>query len=275
MPDQLRPMLPDPPKKTNMQGNMYFVGSGVLTSIALHYRSFPFNLASTTLVSGGGYICPTRADWLGSPYPNLTIAFDVDAKAIVGANGYVISEVGKPPDFVMEIGYDDTFLPKYSDKKAHYQRFGIPEYWRYDHTGGQYYGVGLEGCRLAPDGAYRPIELHTEPDGVIWGYSEALQLSLCWVPAAAPLHGGWLRFWKPPAGRYLLTPGEEAELAAAERDARLDAEARYKADHDARLAAKVRYNAAESQVNAERDARLAAEARIRELEAELRRRENT
>ena len=261
MPDQLRPMLPDPPKKMDMEGHMYFIDSGILTSIALHFRSFPFNLASTTLVSGDGYICPTRADWPGSPYPNLTIAFDVDAEAIVGANGYVISEVGKPPDFVMEIGYDDTILPKYSDKKAHYQRFGIPEYWRYDHTGGEHYGVGLEGCRLAPDGAYRPIELHTEPDGVIWGYSEALQLSLCWVPAAAPLHGGWLRFWKPPAGRYLLTPGEQAERDDAARAARLDDEARYEA--------------ASADLIAERDARLSAEARIRELEAELRRRENT
>lgn len=215
MPNEPPPMLPDPPHKEDMQGNQYFSLFGTPNTIGRHFDCYPFRLDSTTLVAGRGYICPTRKDWPGSPHPNLVIAFDVDPAAIIDANAYVINEVGKPPDFVLEIGYDDTYLEKYPDPKADYQRFAIPEYWRYDHTGGKYYGVPLDGCRLAPDGAYRPIEMHTEADGVTWGYSESLQLSLCWVDR-------YLRFWSRIQQRYLPTPSELA-------DARIAAEARAQA----------------------------------------------
>ena len=260
MPDQLRPMLPDPPRKVDLQGAMYFSRTGVQNSIGRHLDCYPFRLGSTTLVAGNGYICPTRDDWPGAPYPNLVIAFDVDPAAIVNTNGYVISEVGKPPDFVMEMGYDDTYLPKYPDKKADYQRFAIPEYWRYDHTGGKYYGAALDGYRLSPDGVYRPIEIRAEPDGVIWGYSEVLKLSLCWVARR-------LRFWDYNKGRYVRDLSEEQAARIAEQDARIAAEKRADADI-------ARTDAANARAAADKARTDAAEARIRRLEAELRRREN-
>ena len=110
--------------------------------------------------------------------------------------------------------------------------WGLPEYWRYDHTGGQQYDAALAGDRLTSEGVYRPIELTTEADGVIWGYSEALSLSVCWVERE-------LRFWDRQRRRYLPNPSEMAAELDNERDARL----------------------------AERDARLEAESRVRSLEA--------
>ena len=88
------------------------------------------------------------------------------------------------------------------------------------------------------DGTYRPIELTTEPDGVLKGYSPVLGRSLCW-------QDGMLELYDPETSTYHrdLTQAE----AALEN--------------------------AEEALNAERTARQAAEARIRELEEELRRRQ--
>ena len=203
-----------------MQTSIYFTIPAVANILARHLDALRKD--TTTLVAGNGYICPTRSTWPGSPYPNMVVAFDVDTAAIYDANAYVISEIGKPPDFVLEIGFDDMGTQKYPDRKDDYMRFAIPEYWRYDHTGGKYYGVALNGYRLAPDGLYQPIDIRTEPNGVIWGYSETLKLSLCWI-------NRHLRFWDRKLQQYLPTPSEIAEERAdaeATRVQRLEEELR-------------------------------------------------
>ena len=111
----------------------------------------------------------------------MVVAFGVDAASISPANGYVIEEVGKPPDFVLEVASEHTARRDYIVKRPLYAGLGVPEYWRYDHTGGRQYDGALAGDRLTAEGVYRPIELTTEADGVIWGYSDALSLSVCWV----------------------------------------------------------------------------------------------
>ena len=206
------PLLPSPPRKGDMQTSIYFTIPAVANTLARHLDALRED--TTTLVAGNGYICPTRNDWQGSPYPNMVVAFNVDTAAVYAANAYIISEIGKPLDLVLEIGYDDdTYLPEYPDRKDDYMRFGIPEYWRYDHTGGKYYGVALDSYRLAQDGSYRPIDMCAEPNGVIWGYSEALELSLCWT-------NRHLRFWDRKLQRYLPTPSEIAEARANAEAAR-------------------------------------------------------
>ena len=45
----------------------------------------------------------------GVKYPDLLIAFDVDPEAYQSSNAYVISEQGKPPDFVLEIASRGTW----------------------------------------------------------------------------------------------------------------------------------------------------------------------
>ena len=41
-------------------------------------------------------------------FPDLLIAFDANPEAYQDSNSYVISEQGKPPDFVMEIASQST-----------------------------------------------------------------------------------------------------------------------------------------------------------------------
>ena len=250
---QLPPLL-DPPRKDDMQENTFFDILAEGNTLGRHLGAYPHRLDTDILASGRGYLCRRRGD-LRQPgqtvQPDLIVAYGVDPAAIVANNGYVISEVGKSPELALEVASSTTGKNDYLGKRAIYARLGVAEYWRFDHTGGDYHDAPLAGDRLTTDGVYRPIELYTEPDAVIWGYSEVLKLSLCWVPGIAP--SGRLRFWDPAAGGYLLDPAEE-------HNARIAAEDHAAAERNARIA--------------ERDARLAAEERIRWLEAELRRREN-
>ena len=193
---------------------------------------------ATTFIAGRGYLCRQRSDLPRSPYPDMVVAFGVDAASIGETNGYVISEAGKPPDFVLEIASAHTARRDYIAKRPIYAGLGVMEYWRYDHTGGRQYDAALAGDRLTTEGVYRPIELTTEADGVIWGYSEALSLSVCWVERE-------LRFWDRLRRRYLPGPSEMADPLELDRE------------RSARLAAETR---ADSEA-----------ARARQLEEELRR----
>ncbi len=213
------PPLPDPPQKTDMQEYTRFDLPADANTLA---RRFDAQRAdSTILVSGKGYLCRRRSDLPRAPYPDLLVAFGVDAAAIVANNGYDISEVGKPPALVLEIASPTTGRRDYIEKRVTYANLGVPEYWRFDHTGGRYHDAPLGGDHLTPEAVYRPIELRTEADGVIWGYSEALSLSLCWVE-------GRLRFWDRGQGGYLLDPSEEqqARIAAETRADAAEARAR-------------------------------------------------
>lgn len=160
---------------------------------------------------------------------------DSATESIERNNVYLLWEVGKPPDFILEIGSQSTAGEDLGRKRDLYAEIGVSEYWRYDSTGGEFYGEALVGERLV-DGEYRRLELRYGNDGAIWSRSEILNLDLCWMD-------GELRFWDPVEGLWLLSQEEE-------QDGRLQAEAR---------------------VSEERAARLEAEARAAELEAELHR----
>ena len=203
--------------------------------------------------------------------PDLIIAFNVDRAAIIEQWGYSIEDRGKPPDFVLETASAiSTIWPElpelpdlrkrpeiqawhvpndYAVRRNDYAAFGIPEYWRFDPTGGEYYETGLAGDRLV-DGVYQPITIvHTDATHH-WGHSEVLNLGICW-------EDGQLRFWDPVAKRYLRTHQEE-------KHDRITAEARAESERQERLQA-------QAQAQSERQARLEAEACTQELEEELRR----
>ena len=110
----------------------------------------------TTLVAGERYVSlrMTR-NMAGVKYPDLLIAFNVDPAAYYRRNAYVISEQGKPPDFVLEIASRSTGREDTGEKRDVYATMGIPEYWRFDETG-EFHGVRLAGDRLV-DGVYEPI----------------------------------------------------------------------------------------------------------------------
>ena len=193
-----------------------------------------------------GWLCNDASEAGRAPRPDCLVSFGVGftSEELASVNGYVINEVGKPPDFVLEVASQTTGRRDYVEKRQIYAGYRVREYWRFDHTGGQYHDVALAGDRLVDD-RYEPIPVETDSDGIIRGYSEALRLELHW-------HHGLLRFWDPATGEYLPDLTEtKARLDVAERRAE-DAEIR---------------------AEDERAARLSAEARIRELEAELNHRE--
>ena len=159
--------------------------------------------------------------------PDLFVAFGVKV-AVFPSVSYNIWD-DKPPDLALEVGsrHKDHFGidDDINFKPALYAQLGIGEYWRFDSTGGGYYGYALAGHILV-NGAYQPIPLTTEPDGMVWGYSPALDLSLC---ANFAEWGDRLRFYDSKAGAYLRSM-READAAIAERDAeieRLNAEIRH------------------------------------------------
>ena len=244
--------LPDPPE--DPEDKMTSFDHLTITGAA-HYLAQRLGNPETTLVAGDRYlvVSPTRS-LTGSRYLDLLVAFGVDPDAYAASNGYVISEQGKPPDFVLEIASGSTGEQDTGPKREDYAALGIPEYWRFDRTG-EHHGTPLSGDQLAV-GEYVAIEIEELPDGSLQGYSAALGLYLRW-------ERGELVFYDPATGRRIATLEDERARADSERDARAAAEARANAEQ-------VRADETEVQLNAERQARYAAEAHARELEDLLR-----
>ena len=121
------PPLPNPPPKS-FTPNRHFVLPGVPGALSTHLKAHPFDPSSTTLVSGNGYICRSRANYAGCPSPNLVVAFDVDCDSIISANGYVIDEVGKPPDLVLEVASPDNGRREYIRQREMDAGLGILEF---------------------------------------------------------------------------------------------------------------------------------------------------
>ncbi len=161
--------------------------------------------------SSNTFICYDPANLNVRVGPDFYAAIGVDAPAIEERKLYLPWEVGKPPDFVLEIASETTARHDVTAKREIYARIGVPEYWRFDRSGGDLYGAALAGDFLE-GGAYRPAELTVDPDGILKGYSHALRLSLSW-------RGGMLAFYDPATGEYLRNLREE-------RAARESAEAR-------------------------------------------------
>ena len=111
--------------------------------------------------------------------PDCVVAFGVSPDAIRFRNGYEILEVGKPPEFVLEVASDSTGARDYTVKRDIYESFGVSEYWRFDSTGGNFHDAPL-AFDLLVDGEYRQMELDVRPDGSVEGISPALGVGLRW-----------------------------------------------------------------------------------------------
>ena len=240
----LLPPLPDPPRKRDMLQFIAFTRLAVANTVTRYYDALRPD--ANILVAGEGYLCATRRDLPYAPYPDMLIAFGVDAAAVAATNGYVIDEVGKPPDFVLEVASASTGRRDYTVKRIRYARLGVLEYWRFDHTGGRFHNAPLAGDRLV-NGRYEPIATETDEQGRIWGYSAALGLWLCWDEGRLRFHDGV---------RFLEDPSELAASRDAERTARLSAEVQRDAARDERDAVLQELHAAHT-----REAELLAEIR--------------
>ena len=167
--------------------------------------------------------------------PDLFVAFGISKESLERNNVYLVWEVGKFPNFVLEVGSSSTANNDLGPKRALYAELGALEYWRYDPTGGEHYGEPLVGEYLV-DGEYRRFEMMPDPEGNPRAHSPLLNLDLRWEEDR-------LHLYDPQSGVWLENYQETVARARA----------------------------AEVQAEAERAARESAEDRIAELEDELRR----
>jgi Uma2 family endonuclease len=207
----------------------------IVSTIELHLKS------DTTEVSGNTFIYYQEGNPQLRLSPDCFVSFNVNKAILDLHNSYRIWAVGKPPDFVLEIGSPSTATNDLGNKRDLYARLGFGEYWRFDPTGGEHYREALVGEYLE-DGEYRRFEMRHEPDGTIWSHSPTLNLDLYW-------REGRLRFYDPVAGRWLQNM-EEIEARAQSAEARATTE--------------------QARAETERTRAESAEARLAELKAELR-----
>ena len=190
-----------------------------------HYLAIHLGNPETTLVEADRWIVPDASfNKSRARYPDLMVAFGVSPADYAASNGYIVSEQGKPPDFVLEVASASTSNADLNEKRDYYAMIGVGEYWRFDRTG-EHYGTRLHGERLV-HGAYLPIPLDELPGEDLQGYSAALGVNL-------RCEGEELVFCDPATGQPVATL--ESERARAD----------------------------------------IAEARVRELEEELRRRQQS
>ena len=243
--------FPDFPPRDDMQNSLHLDQPAHQATLRRHFGSY-----DTTIVLSEIPVRRIPGQQEGHRIPDLLIAFGVDRAFAVEQRGYSIRDQGKPPDFVLEVASPSTGREDYTGKRNDYAAFGIPEYWRFDPSGGLHHSAPLAGDRLV-EGAYQPVEIEEMEPAHLHGHSDTLGLDLCW-------EDGRLRWWDPATQSYLLTFDEERDMRIAEAEARAAAEAR--AD-----SAEARADSAEARTGREQEGRTAAEDRVRELEAELER----
>ena len=276
-PPVLQP-LPDPPRRNPdelMANFKHLTINGCALHLARHFGS-----PATTVLGGDLYLAsfpPT--DMTGIRYPDMMIAFDVDPEAYDRRNAYIISEQGKPPDFILEVGSPSTGRVDMEEKRDDYAALGVQEYWRFDETG-RSHGTRLAGNRLV-DGIYHPIAIEELEEDVLQGRSAVLHLDLRW-------EHGQLKWHDPVTDRHITTYDDQAARAernrarADEADARADkaearadeAEARAKGESTRADEAEARAEGESARADEAEATARAAEERIRALEAQLRHRDS-
>ena len=210
-----RVRLPDPAQRELDEMTAY---DHVYKYASHRYLALHFGNPDTTLVEYDRWIVATPEDNRSrARRPDLLIAFNVSAADYAASNGYIISEQGKPPDFVLEVASESTAEVDVVAKRRDYAELAIPEYWRFDETG-EHHGTPLAGDLLTGN-AYVPVPIEELPDGNLQGYSAALDLHIRWEQ-------GQLAWYDPATGRPILTYEDQRDRADAEHQARARAEAR-------------------------------------------------
>ena len=232
--------LPDIPEREPDEVTQFdqLFKTGLSHALAIHLGH-----PETTLVEADRWIIREPGTFRElARYPDLMVAFDVNPELYEANNGYIVSEQGKAPDFVLEVASPSTASADTGPKMDDYAAMGVLEYWLFDRTG-EHHGTRLACYRLGDDGSYHAIPMDLETAEVVQGYSAALNLLLRW-------EGGELAWYDPATEQHIAT-------FDSEREARIAAEARADSERGARIAERARADT--------------AEARVRELEARLRR----
>ena len=207
--------LPDAPQREPEEMTSY---KHLTKSGNAHHLLQYFGNPETTIVEAERRLWPAPDSPVsGRLVPDLLIAFDADPEEYQRNNGYIVSQQGKPPDFVLEIASPSTGARDVIWKRPRYAALGVREYWRFDETG-DYHGTRLAGDLLV-DGQYEPIAVEEVEEEVLQGYSEALNLVIRW-------ECGQLRWHDPATGRHIPTFDDERARADAETMRAMEAEAR-------------------------------------------------
>ena len=208
--------LPDPPERQPDEKMTSFDQLSI-TGMA-HYLARHLGNPETTIIGADRYIVPApTGDMTGARYPDLLVAFDAAPEAYRRSNGYIISEQGKPPDFVLEVASPSTRRIDETTKRRDYAALGILEYWRFNQAGRR--AARLAGDRLVND-AYEPVPIDDLAEDVLQGRSAALNLDLRW-------ERGQLGLYIPATGRHIATlvgaldRADRAEAALDQAQARI------------------------------------------------------
>ncbi len=262
-----------------------------------HFQNRP-----DVLVTGEAYLCWDPTNKNAKLSPDCMVAIGINPQDVELKNGYLIWEIGKPPDVVIEVASERTARADLTRKRARYASLGIAEYWRLDPSGGDRYGEPLVGEYLA-DGEYRRIGLHRGDDGLVWARSPVMGINLRWdgrhFATQDPVTGRTMlglveanetivrmereyeaerqaaeaREAQERAGRLQERAAREAAQAetAQEREARLQERDAWLQEREARLQERAARESAEADAAQEREARESANAEIAELRDQLRR----
>ena len=205
--DEYLAAFPEYPPRGDMNNPIFLHEPSHMRSLAIHFGNY-----ESTFVLSEVPISPYATIRRENRKPDLIVTFDCDRDLLIRQKGYSILAQGKPPDFVLEVASESTGVVDYTDKRRDYAACGIPEYWRFDPSGGFFHEVALAGDRLV-EGEYQPIEIQVVGDRTYRGYSEILGLWVYWDERQ-------LRWFDPETGQFLRTHDEEyarAELEAYER----------------------------------------------------------
>ena len=145
----------------------------VFTTLNTHFSKIP-----GARVNGNVFLYYTEGNPRKTIAPDCYVDFNLTPDAFQSIrrhNTYLLWEVGKPPEFVLEIGSPSTKRSDLATKRAIYASIGVSEYWRYDQTGGKFYGEPLVGERLT-NGEYHRTPLCEDANCRVWAYSAALNL---------------------------------------------------------------------------------------------------
>ena len=247
-------VFPEYPPRDDMNNPIYIHEPSHMRSLAIHFgRDEKTFVMSEVPVSSSARIQREHRR------PDLMVAFNCDRDLLIRQKGYATMTQGKPPDFVLEVASESTGRVDYTAKREEYASYGIPEYWRFDSSHGIYHDAALAGDRLV-DGKYEPIEIKA-PDAMSrYGYSDALDLWLCWEDYR-------LRLFDDKTGQYLRTHDDEYDRAELEAYARQQADLRVVQEAHARREAETRAEDAEARAQQEAHARQLAESRAAQAES--------
>ena len=112
--------LPDPPREHDM------VQRRTLSSVdGMLLAHFVGKGREDVLITGEIYLLRSAGDPV-EVFPDCIFAeVDNDPDEIIWRNGYVIDEVGKPPDLVLEVGSRSTGELDYTVKRERYAALGV------------------------------------------------------------------------------------------------------------------------------------------------------